>query len=69
MQVPPEISFRNITPTDELKNRILQEIAALEEVYERITTCRRDSPVLPIDRRTERYSPWSRVAAGASSAT
>lgn len=40
MQVPPEISFRNIQPTDELKSRIQEEIAALEEVYERIITCR-----------------------------
>jgi cold shock CspA family protein/ribosome-associated translation inhibitor RaiA len=40
MQVPPEIAFRNIEPTDELKSRILEGIESLEEVYDRITSCR-----------------------------
>jgi ribosome-associated translation inhibitor RaiA/cold shock CspA family protein len=40
MQVPPEIAFRNVQPTDELKARITDGIAALEEVYDRITSCR-----------------------------
>lgn len=40
MQVSPEISFRNITPTEELKGRILQEIEELEDIYERIITVR-----------------------------
>lgn len=40
MQVPPEIAFRNIQPSDELKSRILEGIASLEEVYDRITSCR-----------------------------
>jgi cold shock CspA family protein/ribosome-associated translation inhibitor RaiA len=40
MQVPPEVSFRNIEPTEELKARIHQEIDGLEEVYDRITTVR-----------------------------
>jgi ribosome-associated translation inhibitor RaiA/cold shock CspA family protein len=40
MQVPPEIAFRNIEPTDELKARIQEGIESLEEVYDRIITCR-----------------------------
>jgi cold shock CspA family protein/ribosome-associated translation inhibitor RaiA len=40
MQVPPEIAFRNIEPTDELKARILEGIQSLEEVYDRIIKCR-----------------------------
>ena len=40
MQVPPEIAFRNIEPTEDLKNRILEGISSLEEVYDRITSCR-----------------------------
>jgi cold shock CspA family protein/ribosome-associated translation inhibitor RaiA len=40
MQVPPEIAFRNIEPTDELKARILEGIHSLEEVYDRIIKCR-----------------------------
>jgi cold shock CspA family protein/ribosome-associated translation inhibitor RaiA len=40
MQVPPEIAFRNIEPTEDLKQRILEGIASLEEVYDRITSCR-----------------------------
>jgi ribosome-associated translation inhibitor RaiA/cold shock CspA family protein len=40
MQVPPEIAFRNITPTDDIKARIHEGIAGLEEVYDRITSCR-----------------------------
>jgi len=40
MQVPPEIAFRNIEPTQELRDRIMEGIASLEEVYEGIITCR-----------------------------
>lgn len=40
MQVPPEIAFRNIEPTDELKARILEGIESLEEIYDRIISCR-----------------------------
>jgi ribosome-associated translation inhibitor RaiA/cold shock CspA family protein len=40
MQVPPEIAFRNIEPTDELKARILEGIESLEEVYDGIISCR-----------------------------
>src|SRR5262245_533602 len=40
MQVPPDIAFRNIEPTEDLKNRILEGISSLEEVYDRITSCR-----------------------------
>ena len=40
MQVPPELAFRNIEPTEELKSRILEGIKSLEEVYDRVTSCR-----------------------------
>jgi cold shock CspA family protein/ribosome-associated translation inhibitor RaiA len=40
MQVPPEIAYRNIEPTDELKARIMEGIASLEEIYDRIISCR-----------------------------
>ena len=40
MEVQPEIAFRNIEPTDELKNRIFAGIDKLEEVYDGIITCR-----------------------------
>ena len=40
MQVPAEVAFRNVEPTDELKARIQEGIRALEEVYEGIISCR-----------------------------
>ena len=40
MQVPPEIAFRNIEPTDELKSRIMEGLQSLEEIYDRIISCR-----------------------------
>lgn len=40
MEVPPEVSFRNVEPSDEIKARIHEEIAKLEELYDRIIACR-----------------------------
>lgn len=40
MQVPPEIAFRHVQPSDELKARIEEGIRSLEEVYDRIISCR-----------------------------
>ncbi len=40
MDVPPEIAFRGIEPTESLKNRILEGIDDLEEVHPRIVSCR-----------------------------
>lgn len=40
MQVPAEIAFRNIQPTEELKDRIHEGIRSLEEVYDGIIACR-----------------------------
>lgn len=40
MDVQPEIAFRNVKATDELKSRILNHIEKLEKVYDRIVTCR-----------------------------
>lgn len=40
MEVPPEIAFRNIEPTDSLKNAIQEGIENLEKVYDRLTSCR-----------------------------
>ncbi len=40
MDIPPEIAFRNVNATPELKQRILDEIDKLQTVYDRIVTCR-----------------------------
>lgn len=40
MDVPPEIAFRNVEATEELKDRILAGIEKLETVYDRIVSCR-----------------------------
>lgn len=40
MQVPPEIAFRGVTPTDEMKAQILDGIEKLEDVYPNLTSCR-----------------------------
>lgn len=40
MDVPPEIAFRNVEPTEELKQGILDGIDKLEEVYDRLVACR-----------------------------
>jgi cold shock CspA family protein/ribosome-associated translation inhibitor RaiA len=40
MQVPPEIAFRNVEPTRLLKDAVAAGIESLEEVYERIISCR-----------------------------
>ena len=40
MDVPPEIAFRDVEPTDALKAEIQDRIADLETVYSRLTSCR-----------------------------
>lgn len=40
MDVPPEIAFRGVEPTDDLKELILEGIDDLEEVYPRLVSCR-----------------------------
>lgn len=40
MQVPPEMAFRGVEPTNEMKARILDGIAKLEDVYPNLTSCR-----------------------------
>lgn len=40
MDVPPEIAFRGVEPTDRLKALILDGIDALEEVHPRVVSCR-----------------------------
>lgn len=40
MDVPPEIAFRNIEATDDLKGVILDKIDDLEEVYPELVSCR-----------------------------
>ncbi|TVP43535.1 MAG: HPF/RaiA family ribosome-associated protein [Gemmatimonadales bacterium] len=40
MDVPPEIAFRSIEPTDALKQMILDGIDSLEKVYPRLVSCR-----------------------------
>ena len=40
MDVPPEIAFRNVEATEELKERILEGIDKLEEVYPGLVACR-----------------------------
>lgn len=40
MDVPPEIAFRGLEPTDDLKELILTGIDDLEEVYPRLVSCR-----------------------------
>ncbi|TVR63480.1 MAG: hypothetical protein EA422_09330 [Gemmatimonadales bacterium] len=40
MDVPPEIAFRGLEPTDALKSRILEGIDDLEEVHSRMVSCR-----------------------------
>lgn len=40
MEVPPEMAFRGVEPTDELKNRILDGIETLEGVYPNLISCR-----------------------------
>lgn len=40
MDVPPEIAFRGIEPTDSLKALILEGIDSLEKVHPRLTSCR-----------------------------
>ena len=40
MDVPPEIAFRNIDPTDALKGLIEEGIESLEKVHPRLVSCR-----------------------------
>ena len=40
MQVPPEIAFRGVEATEELKARILDGLGALEEVHDGLIGCR-----------------------------
>lgn len=40
MDVPPEVAFRHVKPTDELKRRILDGIDKLETVYGHLISCR-----------------------------
>lgn len=40
MQVPPEIAFRNVEATEDLKQEILDGIDKLEEVYDGLVACR-----------------------------
>ncbi|MBW3535784.1 MAG: HPF/RaiA family ribosome-associated protein, partial [Gemmatimonadetes bacterium] len=40
MDVPPEVAFRKVEPTDAVKQLIADGIDDLEEVYGRITSCR-----------------------------
>lgn len=40
MDVPPEIAFRGLEPSDALKERILEGIEDLEEVHDRLVSCR-----------------------------
>lgn len=40
MDVPPAIAFRDVAPTDRLKERILDRIDGLEDVYDHLVSCR-----------------------------
>lgn len=40
MEVPPEISFRNVEPTQEIKAKIHDEIDKLDRLYPRVIACR-----------------------------
>lgn len=40
MQVPPEMSFRDFEPSEDLRARVEDEIARLERFHDRITSCR-----------------------------
>ena len=40
MDVPPEIAFRNLDPTDTLKSLIIEETDSLKKVHLRLVSCR-----------------------------
>jgi ribosomal subunit interface protein len=40
MQIPPEITFRNIEPSASAEAAIRDHVARLERIYERMTACR-----------------------------
>ena len=40
MQIPPEVSFRNVEPSERHRQKIAEEIEKLERYFDRITRCR-----------------------------
>ena len=40
MQIPPEIAFRNVSKPDWAEGAIRDHMARLEDIYDRLTTCR-----------------------------
>lgn len=40
MEIPPEISFRDVEPSDQVRSRLDEEIAKLERYYDGIIGCR-----------------------------
>lgn len=40
MQLPPQVSFRNVEPTEEVERAVREKIDKLEEFFDRITSCR-----------------------------
>lgn len=40
MQIPPEISYRNVEPSERIEEKIREEIGKLERYFDRITRCR-----------------------------
>lgn len=40
MQIPPEITYRNIEKTDEIENLVANKIAKLEQVCDYMVSCR-----------------------------
>ena len=40
MQIPVEIAFHNLPKSDWAENEIRDHVARLEEIYDRLTTCR-----------------------------
>ena len=47
MDVPPELAFRNVEPTDTLKEHILRGIDGLEKVYDRVWARKAGKGTLP----------------------
>lgn len=40
MQVTPEITYKNLQPTDRIKDRVEKEMVRLEEIYPRLIACK-----------------------------
>lgn len=40
MQIPPEITYRNIEKTDDIENLITDKMAKLEQVCDYMVSCR-----------------------------